>query len=69
MRHILPFAILSLVLFSGCAKDLWHKNHLTNLTDKQADWFDRTSQGWRFEDGGSQDNGSGTTQNNGSSTR
>ena len=50
-RILILTAFAMMLLASGCAKDDWqNKNPLSNLTDKQADWFDRTNEGWRFED-------------------
>lgn len=36
-------------LFGGCASDDPSTTGLRNLTDRQAEWFDRTDEGWRFE--------------------
>lgn len=70
MKHILPIAFLCLILLGGCANNRWHKNPLTNLTDKQADWFDRTSEGWLFEDHGQDvEPTDGSSNSNGSASR
>ena len=50
MRKWLAAIIVCLFFVAGCAATKLNKNPLRNLTDKQSDLFERTSDGWRFED-------------------
>ena len=49
MRKYLAVLFLCLFLVAGCTTTGFNRNPLKNLTDRQADWFERTSDGWRFE--------------------
>ena len=50
MKKLFLLMICAVLAISvGCAVDSWNKNPLKNLTDKQSDWFDRTSDGWNFD--------------------
>jgi hypothetical protein len=44
----LTILLVSMFLYAGCSSGLFQKNQLRNLSDKQAAWFERTSEGWRF---------------------